>query len=138
MKDGPECEEEDFCIQKETPIFDIEEVELDFSIKRICITTIHLCHACDTWFDGENLSLLFRILIYLSRKMRSWAYKAHISLNDIDNLRKFINRPTTNPLTKFCNARIIFFLEKWTVLSLVLELRFHFLCIVYHGAKFDH
>ncbi len=62
LKYSPKCEEEYLCIQEETPVFYIEEVEFYLSVKCVCIATVHLSHTRDTWFYGEDLSLFLGVL----------------------------------------------------------------------------
>lgn len=59
LKNSTKSEQEYFCIQEETPVFYVEEVEFYLSVKRIIVPSIHLSHTGDAGFYREDLSLFF-------------------------------------------------------------------------------
>lgn len=86
LKHSAKGEEEDFCIQEEAPVLDIEEVKLYLAVKRIGIAAIDLCHTGDAGFDGEDLALFVRVFLDFFREVWSWSDKTHITSDNIDNL----------------------------------------------------
>lgn len=86
LKHSAKGEEEDFRIQEEAPVLDIEEVELYLAVKRIGIATIDLSHTRDAGLDSENLALFVRVFLDFFGEMWSWSDKTHITSDNIDNL----------------------------------------------------
>jgi len=60
----------------------------------------------DPRFDGENSSLLSGVSDHVTRELRPWTDKAHVSLKDIPELRNLIQLRFSEKRTKSRNAGI--------------------------------
>lgn len=90
-------------------MFNIVSIKHNFILKCILITTIHLSHSCNSWFDREYLFIGFIIKIYLSWLVRSWSYEWHISFEYVVELRELIQWESFYYSSPFHSARIIFY-----------------------------
>lgn len=136
-KHSPDRLEKDLCIKDQTPVFDVENIELNLTSKGVTVSSIDLCHTRHSRFHCQNSFLIISVVLNLFRQMWSRTDKWHISFDDIDEIGELIDRVSSHPSTDFCDTRIFINLKKWPIHSLVFLPNMIFLgfCINKHRTK---
>ena len=119
-------------------MFDIVGIEGDLFSECVLISTVHLSHPRDTWFDSEDLFVRLIIEFDLTGLMRTWSYERHISSEYIPELWELIDRESLDDTTEPHFSRIIFYLveRSFSGIFFSLELLLILHCIVIYPVFF--
>ena len=120
-------------------MFDIKYIQLHFSTKRVAVSAIYLGHSGDSRLDGEHSAFIITVFFDFGWQVRSRAYYAHISHQNIEKIWQLVDAVFSHPCTNFRHPRIIINLEQRTIHSLVFFHDIFLFCIriMDHGSKLE-
>lgn len=118
-----ECSHEYDEIQEQGIVLYIVGIEGYFFFEGIFFPTVDLCHTTDTWLDREDLVVVLLIGIDFSRLMWTWSDERHVSDEDIDELREFIEGESFEYFSYAHLPRIIRDFIEWTFTGIIFFLQ---------------
>ena len=118
---------------------DVLEVATDHASKVSVVAVRHLPPARDTGLDGQALQVELRVLLDLARQRRTRAHDGHLAQEDVDELRKLVDRVLADELADLGDAGVFLHLEhRAGDLVLLLELGQALVGVLVHGAELPH
>lgn len=135
----PNRSEHDLQISEQAAMLNIINIQLHHIHKSHMIAPAHLPQAGTTRFDQQALLIVIGVLLVFAWQTRTWADQAHRTIQDVPQLRQFIDGDLANDLTHFRHPRIVFHLEHCAFDFVLGDQRFQSgLCVSRHGAEFVH
>lgn len=105
------CQQQDLDVQHDGPVFDIIEVAVDAEADGgITPVAVDLCPAGDAWTDlvfDHIAGDLFFELFNEKGSFRPWSHKAHVSLEYIEKLGKFVQTCLADEFSDGGNPRVV-------------------------------
>lgn len=91
----------------EAPVADVPGVELEAAVEADVVAAADLPEAGDAGRGHADDGQVVAYFLFLTRQVRAWADETHLALDDVEDLRQFVEAVLADELADLRDARVV-------------------------------
>ena len=106
-KDNADGLEQEDDVLPEAPIADVPRIELEAAVEFDIVAAADLPEAGDAWRRHADDRQVIADFLFFTRQIRARADEAHVALDDVENLRQFVEAVLADEFADFRDAWVV-------------------------------